>query len=99
MEFWIKGNTLFTWLSSSRTQEKVVARGVVDGDWNPRTGEWLVVRENGRVEALTESLNTVTTTFSRDGVRARWNGTGAQITGSDGRTRIYDSRGFLERTL
>ena len=99
MEFWIKGNSLITWSSDSRIQERVITHDVVDCDWNPRTGEWLVVRTDGRVESLTDYLNTVVTTFSRDGVRARWNGTGAQITETDGRTRIYDSRGFLERTL
>lgn len=99
MEFWIKGNTLYTWLNPERRiQESVVANGVIDGDWNNRTGEWLIVRENGRVESLTKSIF-LDKTFSNSGVKARWSGDGVQVTESDGRTRIYCSRGFLQRVL
>lgn len=99
MEFWIKDNVLYTWLTPGRRiQESVVARGVVDGDWNSQTGEWLIVRENGRVESLTKRIF-LDKTFSTSGVKARWTLDGVQVTESDGRTRIYCKRGFLQRVL
>ena len=100
MEFWIKNGDLFTWLDPSRRiQEKVIARGVIDGDYNHRLDEWLVTYSNGIVESLSGHLQITTRTYSRRGLGARWNGNGVIIREDDGRSRAYDNRGFLERTL
>jgi len=97
MEFWIENGTLMTWMDSRRIQSRTVAREVVDGDLNDRTDEWLVVRSNGIVESLDGRLNIPIRRFSSNGVRARWVGDQVQVQETDGRTRIYDSRGFLQR--
>lgn len=98
MECWIERGTLVSWMDSRRIQTRVIARDAVDGDCNQQTGEWLVVRSNGRVESLDGRLCIPTQVFSKNGVRARWVGDSVQVQESDGRTRIYDSRGFLQRT-
>ena len=98
MEFWIEGNVLMAWTDSRRIQSRVIARGVVDGDLNRETGEWLIVRENGQVEKLDARLFTGTR-FSDRGVRARWSGDQVMVQESDGRNRLYNSRGFWQRDL
>ena len=98
MECWIERGDLISWMDSRRIQTITIARGAIDGDWNHQTGEWLVVKNNGRVESLDGRLCIPITVFSNRGVRARWIGDSVQVQESDGRTRIYDSRGFLQRT-
>jgi hypothetical protein len=98
MECWIERGTLMTWMDSRRIQTRIVAHNAVDGDWNHQTSEWLVVKSNGRVESLDGRLCIPTRVFSHNGVRARWIGESVQVQERDGRTRIYDSRGFLQRT-
>jgi hypothetical protein len=97
IEFWIEGGVLMTWMDSRRIQSKFVARDVIDGDNNPQTGEWLVVKSNGRVESLDGRLGIPARVFSHNGLRARWIGNQVQVQERDGRTRLYDSRGFLQR--
>ena len=97
MECWIERGDLITWMDSRRIQTRVVSRGAIDGDCNPQTGEWLVVKSSGRVESLDGRLCIPITVFSNRGVRARWIGDSVQVQESDGLTRIYDSRGFLQR--
>lgn len=100
MEFWIKDGKLLTWLDPSRRiQETVIASGVVDGDYNSSLNEWLVTRENGVVEALSGHLRIASRRYSSQGLSARWNGSSVVVRESDGRSRVYDNRGFLERTL
>ena len=99
MDFWIERGTLMTWIDSRRIQSRVIARDVIDGDLNERTGQWLVTRRTGQVEALDGKLCIPVRRFSTDGVRARWNGDMVQVQESDNRTRLYDSRGFLQRVL
>ncbi len=98
MEFWIERGVLLTWIDSRRIQSRFIARGVIDGDLNSQTGEWLVVREDGLVESLTPDLFRKRT-YSRSGVRARWVGDQVQVQERDGRTRIYNNGGFLVRTV
>ena len=97
MECWIERGDLVSWMDSRRIQTRVVSRGAVDGDWNQQTGEWLVVKSNGVVESLDGSLCIRKMVFSHSGLRARWVGDQVQVQERDGRTRIYDSRGFLQR--
>lgn len=98
MEFWIEGGVLLTWMDHRRIQSRFIARGVVDGDLNRGSGEWLVVREDGVVESLTPDIFRKRT-YSRNGVRARWVGDQVQVQERDGRTRIYNYQGFLVRTV
>lgn len=97
MECWIERGDLITWIDSRRIQTRVVSRGAIDGDLNQQTGEWLVVKSNGVVESLDGSLCIRKMVFSHSGLRARWVGDHVQVQESDGLTRIYDSRGFLQR--
>jgi hypothetical protein len=97
MECWIERGDLVSWMDSRRIQTRVIARGAVDGDLNQQTGEWLVVKSNGRVESLDGRLCISIRVFSHSGLHARWIGDSVQVQESDGRTRIYDSRGFLQR--
>lgn len=97
MECWIERGDLISWMDSRRIQTRVVSRGAIDGDCNPQTGEWLVVKSDGRVQSLDGRLCIPIRVFSHCGVRARWVGDSVQVQESDGRTRIYDSRGFLQR--
>jgi hypothetical protein len=98
MEFWIERGVLLTWIDSRRIQSRFIARGVIDGDLNRQTGEWLVVRTDGLVESLTSDLFRKRT-YSRSGVRARWVGDSVQVQEKDGRARIYNAGGFLTRTI
>jgi hypothetical protein len=97
MECWIERGDLITWIDSRRIQTRVIARGAVDGDHNQQTDEWLVVKSDGRVESLDGRLCISIRVFSHNGLRARWIGDHVQVQEKDGRTRIYDSRGFLQR--
>ena len=97
MEYWIERGDLLSWTDLSRIQTRVIASGAVDGDCNPQTGEWLVVKSNGNVESLDERLCITIRVFSNSGLRARWVGDQVQVQERDGQTRIYDSRGFLQR--
>lgn len=100
MEFWIKDGKLLTWLDPNRRiQETVIASGVVDGDYNSSLNEWLVTRENGIVESLSGHLRISNTRYSQNGVSAKWSGSNVVVRENDGRSRVYNSRGFLERTL
>lgn len=99
MECWIERGALVSWIDQRRIQTRVIARDAVDGDCNPHTGEWLVVKSSGRVESLDGRLCIPIRVFSHNGVRARWIGDSVQVQESDGRTRIYDSRGFLQRVV
>jgi hypothetical protein len=99
MEFWIEDGKLLTWTDSRKIQEKVIATGVIDGDYNSRLDEWLITKSNGVVESLNSRLFT-NRTYSKDGISARWSSSGGVvIRESDGKARAYDYRGFLERTL
>lgn len=97
MEYWIERGDLVSWMDSRRIQTRVIACGAVDGDHNQETGEWLVVKSNGVVESLDKRLCITIRVFSQSGLRARWVGDQVQVQEKDGRTRIYDSRGFLQR--
>lgn len=99
MDYWIENGELLQWMDGRQIQSRRIANGVIDGDLNRSTGEWLVVKSGGLVESLSSHLQIPQRVFSRDGVRARWSGDSVHVQETDGRTRIYDSRGFHIRTL
>jgi hypothetical protein len=100
MEYWIKDGELLTWLDPNRRiQEVAITRGVIDADYNSQLGEWLVVRRDGTVESLVGHLQTVDNVYSRDGLTVRWSGSNVVVRESDGRSRVYDHRGFLQTVL
>ncbi len=98
-EWWIERGALMTWAGQGRIQSRVITGDAVDGDLHARKGEWLVVRADGRVELLEARLAIPVRTFSRRGIRARWIGDLVQVQENDGRTRIYDYSGFLQRVV
>lgn len=98
MDFWIENKVLKIWLSSREIEYRVIASDVIDGDLNPVTGEWLIVRSDGLVYSLNARLF-MNIHYSTKGVRARWSGDDVRVLESDNTTRIYNYRGFLKRVM